>query len=111
MEFEEIQKSIMNSFEVDEWLLPANISSEEKMNVFRRLLIEKLDELIHHDFEKLKWILYRIDINEKKLTEALQNTESDAATLMADMIIERQIQKAESRKKFSSGNPDWSFDV
>jgi hypothetical protein len=45
------------------------------------------------------------------LNEALQNSEADAATVMADLIIQRQIEKAESRKKFSSGETDWSFDV
>ena len=35
----------------------------------------------------------------------------DAATVMADLIIERQIQKAESRKKFGGNENDWNFDV
>jgi hypothetical protein len=30
---------------------------------------------------------------------------------MADMIIARQIEKAESRKKFGAADSDWSFDV
>ena len=75
------------------------------------MLIQRIEELIHRDFEKLKWILYRIDVSEKKLNDALQNSEADAATVMADLIIQRQIEKAESRKKFGGNENDWNFDV
>lgn len=107
----EFPKTLFDSFEIDEKHLPAVNSEEEKFHAFRQLLIQRIDELIHRDFEKLKWILYRIDVSEKKLNESLQNSEADAATIMADLIIQRQIEKAESRKKFSSGGTDWSFDV
>jgi hypothetical protein len=102
---------LFDSFEIDEKFLPATNNEEEKFRAFRLLLIRRLDELIHHDFEKLKWILYRIDVSEKKLNAALMNSEQDAATVMADMIIQRQIEKAESRKKHSGGEADWSFDI
>lgn len=107
----EYQKQLSDSFEIDETLLPTTSNEEEKFHAFRQLLIQRIEELIQRDFEKLKWILYRIDVSEKKLSEALKNSEADAATIMADMIIQRQIEKAESRKKFSSENPEWNFDV
>ncbi len=103
--------TLFDSFEINEQLLPATHNEDEKFRAFRLLLIRRIDELIHHDFEKLKWILYRIDVSEKKLNETLQASEQDAATVMADMIIQRQIEKAESRKKFSKEEGDWSFDV
>lgn len=103
--------TLFDSFEINEQLLPATVDGEEKLRAFRLLLIRRIDELIHHDFEKLKWILYRIDVSEKKLNEALLNSEVDAATVMADLIIQRQFEKAESRKKFEDGTTDWSFDV
>lgn len=107
----ELPKSLFDSFEIDEQLLPATNNEEEKFRAFRELLIRRIDELIQRDFEKLKWILYRIDVSEKKLGEALRNSEADAATIMADMIIQRQIEKAESRKKFGEQENDWNFDV
>ena len=106
-----IQKQLLDSFEIDEQILPASSSEEEKFRAFRSLLIQRIEELIQRDFEKLKWILYRIDVNEKKLGEALQNSETDAASVMADLIIQRQIEKAESRKKFGGTENDWNFDV
>ena len=107
----EIPKSIVDSFEIDEALLPDSNNKEEKFRAIRQLLIRRIEELLRHDIEKLKWILYRIDVNEKKLYETLQNSEADAATIMADLIIERQIEKAESRKKFGGNENDWNFDV
>ena len=103
--------SVLESFELNRDALPAEGSDNEKMRVIRELLIQRIDELLHNDVEKLKWILYRIDVNEKKLHQALQNSEADAATVMADMIIARQIEKAESRKKFGGNENDWIFDV
>jgi len=107
----ELPKTLFDSFEIDEQLLPDTNNEEEKMRAFRQLLIQRIDELLHRDFEKLKWILYRIDVSEKKLNDALQNSEADAATVMADLIIQRQIEKAESRKKFGGNENDWNFDV
>jgi hypothetical protein len=107
----EFPKTIFDSFEIDEQHLPAVNKEEEKFYVFRQLLIQRIDELIHRDFEKLKWILYRIDVSEKKLNDTLLNSEADAATVMADLIIQRQIEKTESRKKFGGNENDWNFDV
>ena len=107
----EFPKTLFDSFEIDESLLPATNNEEEKFRAFRLLLIRRLDELLQRDFEKLKWILYRIDVSEKKLSAALENSDQDAATVMADMIIQRQIEKAESRKKFGGNENDWNFDV
>ncbi len=108
----DIQKQLFDSFEIDGQLLPETNSNGEQLRAIRSLLIARIDELIRTDFEKLKWILYRIDISEKKLSAALKDSEADAASIMADMIIARQIEKAESRKKFGAGDTaDWSFDV
>lgn len=107
----DITGSILQNFEISETLLPVSASDEERIRTLRTLLIQRIEELIQRDLEKLKWILYRIDVNEKKLHEALQHSNADAATVMADLIIERQIQKAESRKKFGGTENDWDFDI
>jgi hypothetical protein len=107
----EVGKQIVDSFELDDALLPNTDNNEVKFRAIRQLLITRIDELLHHDIGKLKWILYRIDVSEKKLHETLQNSDTDAATVMADLIIERQIEKAESRKKFGGKENDWNFDV
>jgi hypothetical protein len=107
----EFPETLFNPFEIDEQHLPSTNNNEEKFRAMRQLLIRRIEELLHHDMEKLKWILYRIDVSEKKLYETLQSSDADAATIMADLIIERQIQKTESRKKFGGNENDWNFDV
>lgn len=71
----------------------------------RENLISLINELINKDFHALVQLLYRIDVNEKKIRLHLEeNSEKDAATVLTDLIIERQLQKIESRKKFNQKN-------
>ena len=64
-----------------------------------------ISSMIANDFQKLAGILYRVDVNERKLKYLLQeNVGQDAAVIIADLIIERQLEKIESRKKFSQNN-------
>lgn len=68
---------------------------------FPKMLAEKINRLIINNFEELIRILYRLDIDEKKLKETLaQNSNEDAGILIASMIIDREKQKAEARKNF-----------
>ncbi len=67
----------------------------------REKLIALINELINKDFHALVQLLYRIDVDEKKIRLYLnQNTNEDSASLLADLIIERQLQKIESKKQF-----------
>lgn len=65
-----------------------------------------INELIDKDFNKLVNLLYRIDISEQKLKIALQNEDKTISSgkTIAQLIIERQLQKLEFRKKFSKKN-------
>ena len=64
-------------------------------------LADKINELINSDFQKLVSILYRMDISEPKLKLLLkENPNVDAGLIIADLMIERQLQKAESRQKY-----------
>jgi hypothetical protein len=75
----------------------------EPLSEVRKKLISFINELINKDFQSLIQLLYRIDVNEKKIRLYLnQKTDEDSANVLADMIIERQLQKIESRKNFRS---------
>ena len=79
--------------------LPSSVSEEE----LREQLTSHINHLINHDFEKLVFYLYRIDVNENKMRDLLEKREGEnAAELIANLIIERQLQKIESRKKFKN---------
>ncbi len=105
-------EKIIDAFEINPDLLPVTDSREGKFNAFRALLIRRIEELAESNMEQLMWRLYRIDVSEKKLKEELQKyPASEFASVIADAIIQREIEKADSRKKFSDGKAsDWSFE-
>ncbi|MBS1946852.1 MAG: hypothetical protein JST47_03720 [Bacteroidetes bacterium] len=94
----------------DEQLLVAELKKEllieatEKIPLaeLKRKLAQHINDLINSDFEKLVSLLYRIDINERKLKALLkEHKNEDAGALIAELIIERQLQKIITRAKFS----------
>ena len=83
--------------------IPSIISNLEfnNLNEFKKHLTGKISELLDNNYEKLINILYRIDINEEKLNELFgsKNRESIPGNL-ADLIIERQLQKIQIRNMY-----------
>lgn len=76
--------------------LPDSVSLDE----LKQKLSAHINHLINHDFEKLVYCLYRIDVNENKMRTLLEMKQGEnTAELIADLVIERQLQKIESRKK------------
>ena len=73
----------------------------------KKILSERINELIQNDFQKLISILYRLDINEEKLKHLLkENTKSDAGLIITELIIERQLQKIKARQQFRGRDND-----
>lgn len=109
---DEVQKAVFDSFEIDGQFLPGTVTGDDKFKAFRNLLITRIEELAEKDMDKLLWILYRIDVSEKKLHETLKHTSpSDFGNVIADLIIERQVEKVNSRKHFGGKENDWNFDI
>ncbi len=76
------------------------------MDEGRQKLVELVNHLLVHDFNKLVWVLYRVDVSEPKLKRLLQeHPKTDAAELITDLLIERQLEKARSRERYK-GNAD-----
>jgi hypothetical protein len=103
----------------EEALLVAWLNKDLQLELEERISISEaekrlaayLDDLIAHDFEKLVALLYRIDVNEEKLKQALaENQQIGAGHLIAGLIMERQWQKMQTRIKFGKG-PDRPGDV
>jgi hypothetical protein len=85
--------AIRQSMEIE---LPENIS----FDLLKEKLSDHINHLIQHDFQKLVAVLYRIDVSEAKLKYLLkENTDQDASPIIADLIIERQLQKIKSRQE------------
>lgn len=70
-----------------------------------------IDYLIEKDMERLFWMLYRIDVSEKKVRDTLVLGGPDnAARSLAELVVEREIQKAITRASFKQATPDISLD-
>jgi hypothetical protein len=80
----------------------ALLSPEAVFSEWRRQLVQEVNRLIRADFSRLINSLYRLDVSETKLKYLLQqNSGENAPAIIADLIIERQVQKIKSRREFS----------
>lgn len=85
---------LRQSMEID---MPENIS----FDLLKEKLSSHINFLIQSDFQKLVSILYRVDVSESKLKHLLkENPGHDASNIIADLVIERQLQKIKSRQEY-----------
>jgi hypothetical protein len=71
---------------------------------WKQTFISYINHLADTDLEKLVYLLYRIDVNENKIKNLLEGKSgNNAGELIAQAIIERQLEKVESRKKYKQG--------
>ena len=84
-----------------------DIELQEGLSIdeLKKIIAGYINPLISQNFNKLISILYRMDINEAKLMQLLHdNPAEDAGMIIADLIIERQLQKIKSQKEYKSNN-------
>jgi hypothetical protein len=93
---------LANKLEID---VPEKRSMEE-LTLF---LSGYISHLISNNPDKLVSILSRVDVSEKMLKTNLRNQEENASSIMARMIIERQMEKIKTREHYRS-NDDISED-
>jgi hypothetical protein len=83
--------------------VPASMVSISEEASARDALAEMIAFLIDKNFEKLLWILYRIDVDEAKAKQLLsQHLPDEAPIVLADLIMSRQKQKELFRASFNS---------
>ncbi|HMQ79131.1 MAG TPA: hypothetical protein PKE39_01620 [Ignavibacteria bacterium] len=92
----EVYSIISTNFE----LASGNVLSFEEIH---RVLTERIHELLEKNVEKLIFILYRIDVGQKRTDEIFNNpSKEEIASLLATAVIERQLEKVKTRRKYSS---------
>ena len=85
----------------DKIVATVNTLPEKPIEEIREQLISLINELINTDFHALVQLLYRIDVDEKKLKQLLKaHADIDSASIIADLIIKRQLQKIATKKQF-----------
>lgn len=89
-----MQKELENDFSITHCATPQELLNQ---------LAASINHLIDTDFTRLVNTLYRLDINEHKLKQVLeQNAGINAGELIAALVIERQLEKQKSREQFKS---------
>ena len=87
--------------------LSLEFSEKLAMDELEQQLTDHINHLINTDFEKLIYYIYRIDVNESKIKQLLQQQGGEnAAQLIARLIIDRQLQKIKSRAEHRSNKID-----
>ena len=96
------------SLEIDHlWLLINNAASTEEAGDKQQQIEPFINDLINHNFKGLLQLLYRIDISEEKLKALLQqHQDKDAAAIIAQLILERQQEKLNTKKSFRQQTTD-----
>ena len=85
----------------DKIVATTNTIRGKPLEEIREQLISLINELINTDFHALVQLLYRIDVDEKKLKQHLQeHTDSDSASIITDLIISRHLLKIATKKQF-----------
>ncbi len=101
----------------NELILVSELSNKLEIDVPEKRSMEELtlflsgyiSHLISNNPDKLVSILSRVDVSEKMLKTNLRNQEENASSIMARMIIERQMEKVKTREHYRS-NDDISED-
>lgn len=103
-EIHSLQKFVSKDFVKNDYssLIPNN--DFERLEEFKKYLTEKMRDLLDKNYNLLINTLYRIDISEKKLSELFSSRNKELIPeKLADLIIERQIEKINFRKRYREG--------
>jgi len=94
------QEIILSSTQSLQKYFDDNIKASN-LEQLKEWLTSEIIKLMMNDMEKLLNILYRIDVNEKKVKEVFaQHNPKLIAPNLAELIIEREMGKAETRMKY-----------
>lgn len=101
-----LKSQVQKSLQLREDLLLEIQNEEALLSLIERLV----QELIDTDFERFLRLLYRIDLDENKVKEMIAASDPEKATRgIAEMILEREKEKAASRAEHKDESPDWEF--
>lgn len=67
----------------------------------RKWLYKHIEYMLRFEFEKLMQAFYRIDLDEKKVSDILAFQGDDVALELTNAIIDRMIQKVKLREMYS----------
>ena len=84
----------------ERWGLSQTNQSLSESDLFEALS-RRIEELMNRDFRKFLHSLYRLDIDEEKVANILGTTKGESQYhALASAVLKRELQKAETRKRF-----------
>lgn len=95
---EEQEKQLVSSLS-SSFGINYSLPGEDDLELFRQLLAERIAWLIDHRIEFLFQVLYRMDVDEKKVNEVFPG--AHAAEKLADLCISRAAEKIAWRQRYS----------
>ena len=99
-----LNKPLVEKLAKDFALVPSSTMIEEGMPEIKRRLTQRVAELMDKDYDRFLLSLYRMDINEEKVMHVLNTSNVlDLPANIADLIIERQIQRINTQRLYKEG--------
>jgi hypothetical protein len=84
---------------VADWSL--STETRPTMSLLLEALAKRVQILLDDDFNKLTTAMYTLDISEERFSAAMNIVEfEEKSTAIADLILQREIQKMESRMRY-----------
>lgn len=83
--------------------LDIQVGTDEQWEKLKHIISAKVSELMAKNPEQLMQLLYRLDVSERKVANVLQkNLLDSAADDIAELILDRQLEKIETRRLYKS---------
>lgn len=95
-------EKLYNDFSIDKANLPVKKDYAEELKIIKEFLSKRIAELMIKNQERFFNTLYRIDVKENKVAQVL-NTSKNPPDDLADLIIERQIQRLKTQMLYKQG--------
>lgn len=93
----EIESAMISQLSED---LQMDLPSGKSLDELKSVITDRINYLINADFDKLLRILYAVDVSEMQLKNNLQQGNVDAGAVIAQLIIDRQLQKIKTREQY-----------
>lgn len=95
-------EKLYKDFSIDKNNLPVKKDYAEELKIIREFLAKRIAVLMDKNQERFFNTLYRIDVYENKVTQVLNNS-SNVPEDLADLIIERQLQRLKTQLLYKQG--------
>ncbi len=104
MQEQELYPSLIEKLSKDFSLEKESLPVFNNLTLIREHLIKRVVELMANDYERFLNSLYRIDVNEKKVSEILVlKDRTMIPEKLADLIIERQLLRIKTQRLYKEG--------